>query len=197
MQWDPLAPRSVTTEWPINQVACSVNKLTGTVFLGVCRCFVNVFHAFVRTTAGVAFSLRSSCRGVDIVIFVVCARSAMLQGRRAWEEEGVVFQPGYFSSSLVSASCASFSVTLTIVPLLEPHVSVTKRQHATLPDCGARTLSHCVFLTVCLTLLSSWLTFISVSSLTNCMVPTMRPAAVLINMTSACFVRLWPDQVQH
>lgn len=30
-----LAPRSVTTEWPINQVACSANKLTGTVFLGV------------------------------------------------------------------------------------------------------------------------------------------------------------------
>lgn len=114
---------------------------------------------------------------------------------------------GYFSSSLVSASGGSFSVTLNIVPPLERHVFVTKTLHAILLDCGTRNCLCVVCLTLCqwqwtrnVMFLSSCLTFITVLSLTDCMEPTMWPAAVLINMTSACLVRLsvlWPDQVQH
>lgn len=149
-------------------------------------------------------------------MFVLCVRSGLwiwihqysaILPRWVWEEEAIVFQLGTFSSSLVSASGASFSVTLNIVPPLERHVFVTKTLHAILLDCGTRNCLCVVCLTLCqwqwtrnVMFLSSCLTFITVLSLTDCMEPTMWPAAVLINMTSACLVRLsvlWPDQVQH
>lgn len=123
-------------------------------------------------------------RVVDTVMFVVCARSglwtwilhhwALLQSRLG-KRKGLYSS----SSSVASVSSASFSVTLTIVSPLEPHIFVTKRQHAFLLDCSIK--SCCVFLSnsVCvnkpttLIVLSSRLTFITVLSLTDCMVPTM------------------------
>lgn len=147
-----------------------------------------------------------SCRGGrHCVVCSMCQiwalnldhHSAILQGRRAWEEEGVVFQPG---TSPPHSSVLHSLWRQSLCLHWNPHIFVTKRQHATLTDCGAGNLSHCVFPTHGLILVSSRLTFITVLSLTNCMVPTTWPAAELINMTSACFVRLsvlWPDQVQY
>lgn len=135
------------------------------------RLFVaDVFHAFVQTTADVALSLCPSCSGVDIVVFVVWARSglwtlihhhsAMLQSRQAWEEEGIVLQMGTSPPRSSVPLRASFSVTLIILPQIEPHITVTKRLHAILLVCGTQN-----YVCVCLILLSSLLTFITVSSL--------------------------------
>lgn len=140
MQWDPLASLSVTTEWPIDQVACSVNKLTGTVFLGVDAAFsvcsmllcgwLLVLHYLSALAAGgrhcdVCCMCQSWALNLDPTSFCNAARQAGL-GRGS----GCILA-GYFFSSLVSASSISFCVPLIIVPPLETHVFVSKRQRAT------------------------------------------------------------------
>lgn len=65
---------------------------------------------------------------------------------------------------------------------IEGQILITQRLHAILPVCGTR---NCVWLlSVKLVLLSSQLTFITVSSLTN----WLHGAAALISVTPACFV---------
>lgn len=139
-QSGPPAPQSVIIEWPINQVACSVNKLTGTVFLvlghlsQLCQCVpcLSVDDCWCCIVSLLQLQFGRHCDlGFDLGSFII---QQCCKARRAWKEEGVVFQLGTSPHSLISASSASFSVALIIVPPLEPHIFVTERQHVTLLD---------------------------------------------------------------
>lgn len=109
---------------PVIQVACSVNKLTGSVVLVVgCCSFAHVFHAFVQMTAGFASSLYSGLSTVDNVMFVLCiwaltwtptsfVNAARLAG--SGREGGLSSR---WVLLLLSPSSASFCVMLIIRPL--------------------------------------------------------------------------------
>lgn len=71
----------------------------------------------------------------------------MLQSRQAWEEEGIVLQMGTSPPRSSVPLRASFTVTLIILPQIEPHIIVTKRLRAILVVCGTQNcvcVSHLV-----------------------------------------------------
>lgn len=99
---------------------------------------------------------------------------------------------GYFSSSLISASSASFSVVLIIVPPLEPHIFVIEMETCYFTrllrsESLSLCLSDCVSINPQSHLVVLWAN-IHHCLVSNCMVPSMWPAVLLINTTLACFV---------